>query len=125
MCGRQLVKILVGKADNPGFGEADDTRSTRLDVNEFHLPKRIPCMQGRYNPFLIFLFLGMLLDGDLSFYNEIDTVVWFPLLQDVCSFGVGILIQVVMDDHKFCIGQASKHAVLAQKGIVYGTFTHR
>lgn len=82
-------------------------------------------MQCCYDPLLILCFKGVFLDGHIALHDKIDCVVWFALSEDTRSLWIAPLIQEAVDKLKFLIGKAAEHAVLAEKSIVYRTFTHR
>lgn len=82
-------------------------------------------MQGGDDPLLVLRLKGVLLDGYIPLDYKVDSVVGLALLEDARSLWIGLLIQIVVDKVELLVGEASEHAVLAEKSIVYGTFAHR
>lgn len=120
----QLVEVLVGEGDNCGVGLADYRGGTALNVDKFHLSKRIAGMEGGYFAFGFGTVFGMLLDADCALDYEVNGVVWITLSQNAGPFRKFLFIEMRSDNVELCFGQTTEHAVFGEEFIAKRTFRH-
>ena len=116
----ELVEIPVGERDDDGIGQADYRSRAGLDIDQLHLTKGISRMEHRDLTHGSCCFVWMLLNGYLTFENEIHRIVWFALGEDTGAFGVMTLVQARAYDLELCGRQSPEHAVLDEKIISKG-----
>ena len=121
---RYLVEVAVGERDDFRGTGGDDGSCTPLDVDQFHLPEGVSCMQCGDDARLFLVGFRLPDNGYFTLNDEMNAVVWFSLFE---QGGVGrnfLLDKKGLDQEQLVFGQPSEHAVFAEKFIVYRAFAH-